>query len=89
MAIDADTGYKSIDGQVALTEDECNLIYYVLGDALDTYTRVLPTRLDGGAGRLTTYAGLREKIGLKWDELREQQHNDDTEDDPFWTEEEE
>ena len=42
---------------ITLTEDECNFIYYCLGDEL---------ALDGDA--LATYEALRERIGRMWDE---------------------
>jgi hypothetical protein len=40
---------------ITLTEDECNFIYYYLGDQ---------PALDGDA----TYEALRERIGRMWDE---------------------
>ena len=59
----------SIDGLVTLTEEECNLIYYVVGEALNeclrqrTIWRTSPFRVD--EANIATYDALRANTDEK------------------------
>jgi hypothetical protein len=64
--------HESIEGRITLTEDECNLIYYVVGDALDAWVKAeSDERLAGELPQMSSaiYEGLRARIGANWDEL--------------------